>query len=339
MWKDIGRDKEKGPGAIQGLGGGDEEDRTPDLRIANATLSQLSYVPTAGAYSSPMTTPPDPAWLDTQYNNRARIPEHPAIFARWQQDSARVRAERRCVLDLRYGQRPEQTLDLFLPAAPAAHGAPVLVFIHGGYWRSLDKADQSFVAPAFCDAGALVVIPNYTLCPAVTIDTIALQMTRALAWVHRHVADHGGDARRTVVTGHSAGGHLAAMLLACDGTKVGTDLPARLTTRALALSGLFDLEPLRHTPFLAPDLRLSAASVRRLSPAGYAAPAGATLHALVGGAESDEFLRQNALVRERWGVTGVPVCEAVPGFDHLTILDDLAAPGGRGHERALSLLA
>jgi arylformamidase len=336
MWKDIGRGKEKGPGAIQGLDGGDEEDRTPDLRIANATLSQLSYVPTAGAYSSPMKTPPDPAWLDTQYNNRALIPQHPEIFARWKDDSARVRAQARCVLDLRYGEAAAETLDLFLPAAG---DAPVLVFIHGGYWRSLDKSDQSFVAPAFADAGALVVIPNYTLCPAVTIETIALQMTRALAWVHRHAAEHGGDARRIVVAGHSAGGHLAAMLLACDGQRVGTDLPHRLVTRALAISGLFDLEPLRRTPFLAPDLRLTRTSVRRLSPAGYPAPAGATLHALVGGNESDEFQRQNRLIRERWGAGVVPVCEAVPGCNHLTILDDFALPGGQAHGRTQQLLA
>jgi arylformamidase len=283
-----------------------------------------------------MKTPADPAWLDTQYNNRARIPEHPAIFARWTDDSARVRAERRCVLDLRYGEQGAETLDLFLPAAPA--NAPVLVFIHGGYWRSLDKADQSFVAPAFVDAGALVVIPNYALCPAVTIDTIALQMARALAWVHRHAAQHGGDARRIVVAGHSAGGHLAAMLLACDGSKLGADLPRRLTTRALAISGLFDLEALRRTPFLASDLWLTKASVRRLSPASFPPPAGATLHALVGGDESEEFKRQNALIRERWGSVVVPVCEAVPGHNHLTILDDVAAPGGRAHGQLRGLL-
>jgi arylformamidase len=282
-----------------------------------------------------MKTPPDPAWLDAQYNNRARIPEHPAIFARWTNDSARVRNERRCVLDLRYGAQPAETLDLFLPAA---RDAPVLVFIHGGYWRSLDKADQSFVAPAFCDAGALVVIPNYTLCPAVTIEAIALQMTCALAWVHRHAADHGGDARRIVVAGHSAGGHLAAMLLACDGRRIGPDLPARLAPTALAISGLFDLEPLRHTPFLAPDLRLTPASVRRLSPAGFPPPAGARLHALVGGAESDEFLRQNTLIQQRWGSAVVPVCEAVPGRNHLTVLDDFADPGGQAHADARALL-
>jgi arylformamidase len=287
-----------------------------------------------------MHTYPDPAWLDAQYNNRARIPEHPAIFARWRDDSQRVRDERGGLLDVPYGDAPGETLDLFAPTATAADGtrAPVLVFIHGGYWRSLDKSDQSFVAPGFCDAGALVVIPNYALCPVVTIAQIALQMTRALAWVHRHAAEHGGDATRLVVAGHSAGGHLAAMLLACDGQRVGAGLPQRLARRAVAISGLFDLEPLRHTPFLAPDLRLSATDVPRLSPAAWRAPQGATLHALVGGDESEEFIGQNALIRSRWGATVVPVCEAVPGRHHLSVLDDFAAPAGRAHRRALQLL-
>jgi arylformamidase len=284
-----------------------------------------------------MLTRPDPAWLDVQYDNRARIPEHPAIFARWAADSARVRGERRCVLDVRYGDSAAETLDVFLPDA-AATPAPVLVFIHGGYWRALDKADQSFVAPALLDAGALVVIPNYTLCPAVTIETIALQLTRALVWVHRHAHEHGGDARRVVVAGHSAGGHLAAMLLACDGRQLGRRAPARLTRHALALSGLFDLEPLLHTPFLAPDLQLTPAAVARLSPAGWPAPDGATLYALVGGLESEEFLRQNALIRERWGDAVVPVCEAVPGCNHLTLLDDFAAPAGQTQRRVRELL-
>jgi len=112
------------------------------------------------------------------------------------------------VLDVPYGDAPSETLDLFRTRAPEA---PVFVFIHGGWWRALDKRDYSFVAPALADAGALVVMPNYALCPAVSIDAIALQLTRALAWVWRHARAHGGDPRRIVVGGHSAGGHLALM--------------------------------------------------------------------------------------------------------------------------------
>jgi arylformamidase len=276
----------------------------------------------------------DPAWLDVQYNNRARIPEHPQIFARWTESSTLARARLRSLLDLPYGDQPSEKLDVF-PAAQA--GAPVLVFIHGGYWRSLDKTDHSFIAPAFVAAGATVVVPNYALCPAVTIETIALQMTQALAWVWRNPAVHTGDPNRIAVVGHSAGGHLAAMLLSCRWKDVGDDLPARLVPGAMSISGLYDLEPIRNTPFLQSDLRLTPQAVRRLSPAFFPRPRG-TFYTAAGINESEEFLRQNQLIRDQWGPTTVPVCETVVGRHHLDVLHDLADPQGRLHELTLRLL-
>ncbi len=277
----------------------------------------------------------DPAWLDVQYNNRARIPEHPQLFARWDADSAAARAALTCHVDLRYGDGPNETLDVFPAARP---GAPVLVFIHGGWWRSLDKAGHSFVAPAFVREGATVVLPNYALSPSVTIETIALQMAHALAWTWRHAAAHHGDPRRIVLVGHSAGGHLATMLLACDWRRVAPDLPVDLVTRALSISGLYELEPVRRTPFLKVDLRLTPAAVARLSPARFAAPRGRTLLAAAGALESEEFLRQNRLIQAAWGETVVPRCEEVPGTNHLDVLHALARPDGVLHARAWELL-
>ena len=276
----------------------------------------------------------DPAWLDVQYNNRARIPEHPEIFARWAESSKLAREKLKSTLDIRYGDQPGETLDVF-PAAQA--GAPVLVFIHGGYWRSLDKSDHSFLAPAFVEAGATVVVPNYALCPTVTIETIALQMTRALAWVWRNPGVHTGDPNRIAVAGHSAGGHLAAMMLSCRWKDVGDDLPPKLVPGALSISGLYDLEPIRNTPFLQQDLQLTPQAVRRLSPAFFPRPRG-TLYTLAGINESDEFLRQNQLIRDQWGPTTVPICETVPGRHHLDVLHELADPQARLHELALRLL-
>ena len=283
----------------------------------------------------PTPTHLSPTWLDAQYNNRARIADHAAIFARWAIDSQQVRETRACRLDLTYGDGPNESLDLFLPTSERA---PVLVFIHGGYWRALDKSDQSFVASGLVDDGALVVIPNYALCPAVTMETIALQCARALAWVWRNAARFGGDPARIVVAGHSAGGHLAVMLLCCDWHAVGSDLPRDLVTSAQAISGLFDLEPLRHTPFLQTDLRLTPSSVRRLSPAGFSVPARRQLHAWVGALESEEFLRQNGLLRERWGSATVPVCAQVPGAHHLSVLDSMVSQGGDLRRDACLLL-
>jgi len=280
----------------------------------------------------------DPAWLDTQYNNRARVPDHARVFANWAEASALARARSLAHLDLRYGEGEGETLDIFPAVSAPASGAPVLVFIHGGYWRSLDKADHSFVAPSFTADGAMVVVPNYALCPAVSIEHIVLQMAAVVAWVWRHAAEYGGDPTRIALAGHSAGGHLAAMLLSCRWKELADELPAQPLAGALSISGLYDLEPLRHTAFLQADLQLTPASVARLSPAFFPRPKGAKLYTTVGIEESEEFLRQNRLIRDVWGPTAVPVCETVPASNHFTVLRNLAAPDGRLHQLALRLL-
>jgi arylformamidase len=292
-----------------------------------------------------MKTPtlPAPAWLDSQYNNRALVPEYASHFDRWTRDSVVARQSSGAGLDLAYGQGRGETLDIF-PAERLLDGAlaPVLVFIHGGYWRSLDKADHAFLAPAFVKQGACVVVPNYALCPAVTIPDIALQMVEALAWVYRHIAQYGGDTDRITVVGHSAGGHLAALLLTCQWPAYLPGLPPALVKNALSISGLYDLEPLRHTPFLADSLRLTPAQVKKASPALLPAPAvqqgRGVLYTVAGGSESSEFLRQNQLIQQAWGAQAVPVCEALPGLNHFSVLEALVQPGHRLHQLALQLL-
>ena len=273
----------------------------------------------------------DPVWLDRMYDNRARVPEHPAYLARWAAESARVRATAASALDVRYGDGLNETLDIFRANRP---GAPVLVFIHGGYWRSLDKSDHSFLAPSFTERGVCVVVLNYALCPGtpaqrVTIPDIAMQMAKALEWVARRIAGHGGDPHRITVAGHSAGGHLAAMLLG---------LPTRAPRNALSLSGLYDLQPLMHAPSLQPALQLTEADARRASPALWPAPSKGKLYSVVGGSESEEFLRHNALIREAWGAQTVPVCEVLPGLDHFSIVDALADPAQALLRYAMQLL-
>ena len=285
----------------------------------------------------------DRAELDRQYNNRALVPNFAEHLARWVADSERAR-QQPCALDIAYGSGPQETLDIF-PAAgvPGTAGAPVLVFLHGGYWRGLDKADHSFVAPPFTQAGTCVVVPNYALCPAVTVPQIVLQMVRALAWTWRHVAEHGGDPRRITVAGHSAGGHLAAMLLACEWQRWAPELPPRLVRNALSISGLFELDSIRRTPHLQVDLRLTPAQARKASPAWLPSPGVARgrgqLYTVAGGDESPAFLLHNQLIRQAWGRRVVPVCEVMPGLNHFSILGALAQPGTRVHNLAAGLLA
>ena len=277
----------------------------------------------------------DAEWLDRMYNNRALVPEHAEHFRRWAADSAEATRGNAHRLDVRYGGGPNEHLDIFPAQQP---DAPVLVFIHGGYWRSLDKKDHTFVAPAFTRAGACVVIPNYALCPAVTIPQITMQMVGALAWTWRNIAKHGGDPSRIVVAGHSAGGHLAAMMLACLWQVFDPRLPADLVKSALSISGLHDLDPIMHTPFLQPSLHLTPAQVRQASPALLPAPPQGSLATVAGGNESEEFLRQNQLIQDAWGQARVPLCEVLPELNHFSVLEALAQPDHRLHHIALDLL-
>lgn len=280
-------------------------------------------------------------WHDRMYNNRALVPEHAEFLESWARMSAAARTTAKASqIDLPYGDGPREVLDIF--PAPASN-APVLVFVHGGYWRSLDKRDHSFIAPAFTQKNVCVVMPNYPLCPGtdahpVTIPDIALRLVQALAWTWRRIAEHGGDPSRITVAGHSAGGHLAAMLLACDWKRVAPDLPADLVRNALAISGLYDLRPLRKTPFLGDSLRLDEVDAERASPALWKAPARGELFAVVGENESDEFVRQNMLIRAAWGAKRVPVCEPLPGLHHFSVVDALADPAHALHGRAMELL-
>jgi arylformamidase len=277
----------------------------------------------------------DGAWHDRMYNNRALVPDHAAFLGRWPEQSAQARVRNPCELDLRYGDQASETLDVFPAPQP---NAPVLVFIHGGYWRALDKSDHSFVAPSFTRDGACVVLPNYTLAPAVTVPHITLQLVRAVAWTFRNIARFGGDPRRITVAGHSAGGQLAAMMLACQWPQHDANQPRDQVGQALAISALHDLDPIMRTPFLQDTLALTPEQVAQASPARLPAPRQGTLYSVVGNAESEEYLRQNRLIQDAWGARRVPVCEALPGRHHFSVLDALVEPSHRLHQLALDLL-
>jgi arylformamidase len=260
--------------------------------------------------------------LERQYNNRALVPDHAQYFARWAESSKRARATLSCQLDRRYGDMPGEALDYF----PARNGdGACMMFIHGGYWRSLDKRDFSFLAPAWVQAGVSVAVVNYDLCPKVTIEEIVRQMLRASRWLWLHAGELGIDAGRLYVSGHSAGGHLVAMLMAALFPMFDPRLPKDLWKGGLAISGVYDLTPLPQVDFLQADLRLDAESARRLSPAFLPPATRAPVMTCVGADESGEFRRQNALLGERWGSAfagDIPM----PGKNHFSVVDGLAEP-------------
>ena len=264
----------------------------------------------------------DKAFFGREYNNRALVPEHAQYFARWAEDSARARATMTCYLDREYGQAPGEKLDIF----PARKGdGSVLMFIHGGYWRSLDKRDFSYLAPAWVDAGVSLVVVNYDLCPNVTIEAIVSQMLRASAWLYRHAEEYGMDEERLFVCGHSAGAHLTAMMMAALWPVFDADLPRDLFKGGLAISGIYDLRPLVEVDFLNADLRLDEAAALKVSPAFLPPATRAPVYTCVGGLESSEFKRQNALLAQRWksAVAGdIPM----PGRHHFSVVDELVNP-------------
>ena len=270
--------------------------------------------------------------VEAEYNNRARVPEHPAIFARWTRDAGLHRAgHANAELRLPYGKGAREHIDLFWPSAK--RDTPIVLFIHGGYWRSLEPAMFSHVAAGANPRGLAVALVGYDLCPDVTIERIIEEVRDAAIFLWRR---HG---RKFVACGHSAGGHLAACLLATDWKQRAPDLPADLVPAAFSLSGLFDLTPLVNVS-MNQELMLDAAKAWRVSPLFWEIPAGArTLEAWVGGNESSEFLRQSRAIADAWGKKGVAARYVeVEGANHFTIVDPLCDPKSAMAERLVELV-
>jgi arylformamidase len=270
-------------------------------------------------------------FLEREYNPRSTIADFADFFARWKNEALAARETLKGWLDMPYGDAPAETLDYFPAATP---NAPVLIFIHGGYWRALDKTDFSWVAPPYVATGISVLVLNHGLAPHTPIGSIVQQVRRAVAWVYTQSASLGIDRQRIFCAGHSAGGHLTAMMLATDWRAESAALPKRLLAGALTISGLFDLEPLTHAEFLRKDLALDGAAARALSPAYLTLQNEAPLLRAVGALESGEFHRQSMLLADHWpSACGTGLVE-VPGRHHLSVCDAFAVPGNLLFETA-----
>lgn len=256
--------------------------------------------------------------IEAEYNNRSRVPEHPEIFAGWARDAAARRGLGRAELGIPYAPGARTFFDIFHPEQDK--GLPIVSFIHGGYWRSLDPRQFSHLAAGLNARGYIVAMPGYDLCPQVSIATIIEQTRRA------HLTIWQRFRRPVVATGHSAGGHLAACMLATDWSTIDSALPARLIPAAYAISGLFDLAPLLGASMNA-DLRLDAESAHAASPLYWTPPAGLALDAVAGARESSEFIRNSRVIAEIWAKGGVATrFGTIPGANHFDIVAPLADP-------------
>lgn len=273
--------------------------------------------------------------IDAEYDMSVVVGDPSEYFAFYARESATAREQHACQLDVPFGPTIEETLDIFPAADPAA---PIVVFIHGGYWRRLSAKEFSYVARGLVRRGITTVVTNYALCPKVTLPEITRQSRAALAWLRTTNHVYNGDRDRIHVAGHSAGGHLAARVL-CTDWAGDYALPADLVKGAYAISGLYDLQPLRYA-FVQPSLQLTGDIIARESPALNLPHTSAPLIAEVGGEESDEFRRQSADYVDRWQAAGLPgTYREQPGRNHFDVIYEFNDPDSELCERFVSMVA
>jgi arylformamidase len=268
---------------------------------------------------------------EKEYDNRGMVPEHPEIFARAERMAEAHRAATRDArLGLSYGPSPRQTIDLF-PGSNAGADAPLVMFIHGGFWRMRSPREFSHMAAGANANGVTVALAGYDLCPQVTLAAIIEEMWAACLYLWRD------QRKRITVVGHSAGGHLAACMVATDFKTLAPDAPADLVPAGIAISGVFDLDPMLKIS-VNDDLKLDAKQAHDCSPLTWKVPAGRILDVVVGGAESSEFLRQSRIIADAWRQDMVDTrYEEVPGANHFTVIEPLADPDSSMTKRLVGL--
>ena len=266
--------------------------------------------------------------LEAEYNNRARVPGHPAILAKMDVDAAAYRAKApKAELGLKYGPSERQVIDMF-PSGAA--NAPLAMFIHGGYWRTNHWSSYSHMAKHLNARGIDVAVAGYDLCPQVTLATIIDELRAAVLFLWRR------RKRRVFVFGHSAGGHLTACMLATHWSKLASDAPDDLVPAAYAISGLYDLSPMLQVS-MNQELRLDEKQARAASPLFWDVPPGRILDVVVGGIESDEFRRQSRIVADGWQGKAQTRYAEIPGADHFTVINPMSDPDSDMVKRIVAL--
>ena len=275
----------------------------------------------------------DPEELERQYNARASVADFDAEIARYRELSEACYASRPVIRDLAFGDAPTERIDYF----PAGANAPVLIFVHGGYWRLLGRSDSAFMAAALADHGISTAVVEYTLAPEVSLDQIVAETHRAVAWIYANISTHGGDPERLFICGSSAGAQLAAMALTTGWTEElgNPNMPLR---GGLLLSGLYDLEPLRHCQ---PNqwLNLDAAGALRNSPQHLTFDQGPEFSIHWGGAETDEFKRQSLDFLRKLKSAGLNASGSeIEDRNHFNIVTDLADPSRELFKTLISMI-
>jgi len=270
-----------------------------------------------------------------EYDVRAQIPGFEQVINSWTARSQAVQHQLPGRVDVAYGDSPDETLDYFSPAGVTK--PPLLVFLHGGFWRKLHKDDFAWIAPPYLDEGVAVAVINYGLAPATNLETIVEQIRKSIAWLYLHADQLGFDTDRITVSGHSAGGHLTCMAMATDWMARDSRLPADLLAAGIALSPVVDLTPLKEVPMLENDLHFTPERIATLSPCLLHPATAAPVIGSVGGLESNEFKRQRQILAESWSGVWKGAVD-LPDRDHLTLCEAFAEPDSELFVRSLALI-
>ena len=269
----------------------------------------------------------DQAALDRQYNNRLQVPDYLFYLQRWELLSRQTEKKYTSIKDIPYGELPLELLDIYPSSLPQSK---TLIYIHGGYWQRLDKSDFHFITEAFQSYNFTTVILNYPLAPAVSLDQIVLSCCKAIQWLHQNLSQYNGDSHQMYVAGHSAGGHLAAMLMTTDWSHF--NLPGEVIKGYCAMSGLFNLTPIRLSD-INEVLKMDQDMVLRNSPVQLKPLTQSPLLLAVGADESDEFKDQGRELYADWKEKSISLqLLEIPGLNHYSILETIIEPTSSLHQ-------
>ena len=269
--------------------------------------------------------------LDLQYNNRFHVPDFEKSLQLWETQSRLTEKKYRSEYGIPYGNEPRECLDIFPSSKP---GSKTLVFIHGGYWQKFDKNSFHFIAGAFAEYDITVVIINYPLMPAVSMDQVVASCRNAIDWVYKNIEQFNGDPYQIYIAGHSAGAHLAVMLMTAEEAESSPSFIKGI----FGFSGLYDLIPVQLSN-INDVLKMDKETAIRNSPALMAPTKICPLQILVGGAETNEFLDQSRELYKNWKdkIPSIELLE-IPGLNHFTILDSIIDKQSALHQVIIKLM-
>jgi arylformamidase len=273
--------------------------------------------------------------LDTQYNNRLHVPEYADYLNRWKLLSGQTQQKLPVIKDIPYGKLRREKLDIYPSLQPQSK---TLIFIHGGYWQMLDKSMFHFIANGFHSYGVTTILLSYPLAPEVSINQIVLSCRKAIEWLYRNVSAFNGDPHQMYVAGHSAGGHLAAMLMATDWELFDPGLSANLLQGICAVSGLFNLVPIQLS-YINQVIKMDMETAKSNSPVRLEPATACPLIVAVGEAETAEFKDQSQELYTCWKNKGIDIeLLQLPGQNHYSIAETIVDPQSSLHQALRKLM-